>query len=167
MNLARIAVVAALATATLPAAALAQVAVGATVYGPEGNAVGTIESVTDGIVTVDTGTHKAPMPENAFGNGDNGPTITVTKAQIDAMMAEQAAAAPAARDTALIAGASVVSAEGAPLGTIDSVNGDAVVLASTSGKVELKREHFAVNQQGALLALFTADQVAAAAANGQ
>ncbi|WP_162935641.1 hypothetical protein [Tsuneonella amylolytica] len=165
MKFARLAALAAVAAATLPAAAMAQVAAGATVYGPQGGVVGTIVSVEGGVVTLDTGTHKAPLPENAFGKSDKGPTITVTKMQIDDMVSQQLAAATAARDTALVAGAPVVSAGGAPLGTIDSVEGDAVVLASTSGKVELKREHFAVNQQGALMALFTAEQVATAAAS--
>ncbi len=162
MNLAKMAVSAALATALLPAAAFAQVAIGATVYGPQGGEVGTIASVSGGTVMLDTGTYKAPLPENAFGKSDKGPTITVTKAQIDAMMAEQIAAANAKRDVALIPGAVVVTAKGAPAGTIKTVEGDAIVLDSPSGAVALKREHFAVDAQGALMALFTADQIAAA-----
>ncbi len=164
MNLVKLAVSAALATALLPAAAFAQVATGATVYGPQGGEVGTIASVSGGTVLLDTGTYKAPLPETAFGKSDKGPTITVTKDQINAMMAEQVAAANAKRDVALIPGAVVVTAKGAPAGTIKSVEGDAVVLESPSGAVALKREHFAVNAQGALMALFTADQIAAAVA---
>ena len=79
------------------------------------------------------------------------------------MMAAQVAETNAKRDAALVAGAAVVSPKGAALGTIKSVEGDAVVLDSPSGPVQLKREHFAVNAQGALIALFTAEQVAAAA----
>jgi hypothetical protein len=167
MKLARFAFAAALATATLPAAASAQVAVGATVYGPDGSAVGTVSSVEGGVVTLDTGTYRAPLPETAFGKGDKGPTITVTRAQIDEMMAAQVAAANARRDAALISGAAVVSAKGSPLGTVKSVEGDAVVLDSPSGAVQMQRKHFAVNPQGALMALFTAEQVAAAAGAAQ
>lgn len=166
MNLAKMAVSAALATALLPAAALAQVAAGATVYGPQGSEVGTIVSIEGGTVMLDTGTYKAPLPENAFGKSEKGPTITVTRAQIDAMMAEQVAAANAKRDAALVAGAAVITAKGAPAGSIKSVEGDAIVLESPSGAVALKREHFAVDAQGALMALFTADQIAAAASAG-
>ena len=155
-----------LAAAAIPAAAFAQVAAGATVYGPDGTAVGTVASVDAGTVMVDTGTYKAPLPENAFGKGDKGPTITVTKAQLDEMMAQQVAAANTARDAELVAGAAVVSPKGAPLGTIKSVDGDAVVLESPSGAVALKREHFALDANGALIALFTAEQVAAAAGAG-
>ena len=106
------------------------------------------------------------IAECAFGKGENGPTITVTKAQLDEMMAAQVAAANTARDAALVAGAAVVSPKGAALGTIKSVEGDAVVLDSPSGAVQLKREHFALDANGALTALFTAEQVAAAAGNG-
>ena len=155
-----------LAAAAIPAAAFAQLAAGATVYGPDGSAVGTVASVDAGTVMVDTGSYKAPLPENAFGKSDKGPTITVTKAQLDEMMAQQVAAANTARDAKLVAGAAVVSPKGAALGTIKSVDGDAVVLESPSGAVALKREHFALDANGALIALFTAEQVAAAAGNG-
>ena len=155
-----------LAATAIPAAAFAQVAAGATVYGPDGSTVGTVATVDGDVVTLDTGSYKAPLPENAFGKGEKGPTITVTKAQLDEMMAQQVAAANTARDTALVAGAAVISPKGAALGTIKSIEGDAVVLESPSGAVQLKREHFAVDAQGALTALFTAEQVAAAAANG-
>lgn len=167
MNFAQLAAAAALAAATLSTAALAQVATGTTVYGPQGAEVGTIVSVEGGVATVDTGTYKAPLPESAFGKGDKGPTITVTKAQLDEMMAQQVAATNAARDMALVAGAAVVSPKGAALGTIKSVAGDAVVLDGPSGAVQLKREHFAIDAHGALMALFTAEQVAAAAGSGE
>ncbi|GGD97745.1 hypothetical protein GCM10011515_16880 [Tsuneonella deserti] len=164
MKFHRFAATAALAAASLATAAAAQVAVGSTVYGPQGGEVGTIVSVENGTATVDTGANKAALPESAFGKGDKGPTITVTKAQLDEMVAGQLAQAKAAVDAALVAGAAVVSAKGAALGTIKSVDGDAVVLESAAGPVALKREHFALDAQGALMALFTAEQVASAAA---
>jgi hypothetical protein len=165
MKFAKLAAAAALAAAGLSGPAVAQdVAVGATVYGPEGNAVGTIESVADGVVTIDTGAHKAPLPANAFGKGDKGPTITVTKAQLDDMVAQQLAAANAQRDAALVAGAAVTTADGQALGTVKSVEGDAVVVERAAGPVSLKREHFAVDQSGGLMALFTAAQIEAAVA---
>ena len=161
----RFALVAALAAAGMSGAAFAQdVAAGATVYGPEGNVVGTIETVTDGVVTLDTGKHKAPLPANAFGKSDKGPTITVTKAQIDAMIDEQLAAAAAQRDAALAQGAAVATADGQALGVVKSVEGDDIVVERAAGPVALKREHFAVDQSGALMALFTTAQIEAAVA---
>lgn len=138
------------------------VAVGATVYGPEGNAVGSIETVAEGVVTLDTGKHKAPLPANAFGKSDKGPTITVTRAQIDAMIDERLAAATAQRDAALVAGAAVSTADGQRLGVVKSVEGEAIVVERAAGPVALEREHFTVNQTGALMALFTAAQIEAA-----
>lgn len=168
MKFPKLAAAAALAFAAVPAlAANPQVVTGATVYGPQGNVVGTIESVGGGIVTVDTGAHKAPLPENAFGQGDNGPTITVTKDQLDSMMADIEAKAAAQRDAALVVGAAVVSVDGQPMGTIESVDGDAIVLAGDEGKAQLKREHFAVTANGALTVLFTKQQLAQAIANAK
>jgi hypothetical protein len=154
--------------ASTPAVTFAQ-DVGATVYGNDGNAIGTVEAVADGIVTIDTGKHKAPIPADLIGAGEAGPSINATKGQIDAMMDEQVAQAMAARDAALVAGASVVSANGNPAGTLASVDlaADAIILESPEGPVALKKEHFAVNPSGQLMALFTREQIASAAASAQ
>ncbi len=160
MKFAKLASVIVAATSLASAAHAAEaVTVGATVYGPEGNAVGTVESVADGVVTLDTGKHRAPLPANAFGSSEQGPTITVTKAQLDTMLDEQVAAANARRDAALIASAAVIAADNQPLGTIDSVDGDTIVVMRGSGKVSLLREHFAVDSNGRLMALFTTQQL--------
>lgn len=166
MNIAKLAI-AALALAATPAlAAPGDVTVGATVYGPQGNPVGQIVTVENGQAVVDTGKHKVPLGLDAYGKSDKGPTITVTKDQLDGIMDQQVADAAAKRDAALVAGAAVVGGNGAPAGTIKSVEGDAVVLDSPAGPVALKREHFAINANGALMALFTADQIAASAQGG-
>lgn len=154
--------------ALVPAAALAQ-DVGATVYGNDGNPIGTVEAKADGIVTIDTGKHKAPIPADLIGAGASGPSINATKAQIDAMMDEQVAAALAQRDAALVVGAAVVSANGNPAGTLKEVDlaADAIILESPEGPVALKKEHFAVSPEGKLMALFTREQIASAAASAQ
>ncbi len=154
--------------AAAPAIANAQ-DVGATVYGNDGNAIGTVEAVADGIVTIDTGKHKAPIPADLIGAGANGPSINATKGQIDAMMDEQVAEANAKRDAALVAGAAVVSANGNPAGTLKEVDlaADAIILESPEGPVALKKEHFAVSPEGQLMALFTREQIASAAASAQ
>lgn len=156
------------ALAATPMVANAQ-EVGATVYGNDGNPVGTIESVADGVVTVDTGKHKAPIPANLIGSGETGPSINATKAQVDSMMDQQVAEANAKRDAALVAGAPVLSANGNPAGTLVEVDleADAFVLESPDGPVALKKEHFAVNPQGQLIALFTREQITAAAASAK
>ena len=164
MKFAKLAAATALALSSLPAlAAGPELAVGTTIYGPEGEVVGTVETIAEGIVTVDTGKHKAPLPADVFGTSDQGPTITVTQAQINAMLDEQIAAAAAQRDAALVAGAMVHTAGDLMLGNVKSVEGDDVVVEIETGPVAMKREHFAVNANGTLIALFTMDQIQAAA----
>lgn len=170
MKFAKLAAAAALATAALPIAANAtDIAVGATVFGPQGGEVGTVEKVENGVVLVNTGKHRAPLPADAFGVGETGPTITVTQAQLNAMLDEQLAAAHAKRDAALVAGTSVMTADHQPLGTIKEVTGDQVIVERETGPITLMREHFAAGDHG-LMALFTLaqlEQAMAAQAGGQ
>lgn len=159
MRLARLATLPAAVLALSPlAAATDGVAVGATVFGPQGNEVGTIEQVDAQTVIVDTGKHKVPLGHEAFGASDKGPTITVTKAQLDEIVDQQIAEAAAKRDAALVAGAAVVSVKNMPLGTVDAVDGDTVILARNDKKVALKREHFGTSDKG-LMAYFTVEQI--------
>src|SRR3546814_11657337 len=80
-------------------------------------------------------------------------------------MDEQIAAAVAQRDAALVVGAAVVSADAQPAGTVKEIDAatDAVVVEREAGLVTLKREHFAVDGNGALMALVTLEQIDAAA----
>lgn len=147
--------------AAAPAAgAEAQVTVGATVFGPQGNPVGTIENVAGGIATVNTGTNMAPLPVNAFGPGENGPTITVTQAQLNSLIEQQLAAAAQQRDAALVVGAPVMTADNQQLGTVDTIEGDNITLARMpqGDKFTLARDYFVV-EDGALMARLTAAQV--------
>lgn len=143
------------------AASAATVEAGATVTGPEGNSVGTIESVANGQAVLDTGKHKVPLGVDAFGEGETGLTITVTKTQLDSMMDEQLARAAAARDALLVEGAEVHTADHQVLGTIESINGDNIVVARDAGPVTLLREHFSA-MDTMLMALFTMEQLDAA-----
>lgn len=89
------------ATASITTAAPAAsptVSSGATVYGSDGAPVGTIASVAGGNAVVDTGTRKATLALNAFGSGPQGPTITVTKSQLEEAVAKATPRAPAAEE---------------------------------------------------------------------
>ncbi len=157
---------AAVALAATPALANEQVVVGATVTGPEGNAVGTIVSVENGQAVLDTGKHQVPLGVEMYGVGEAGPTITVTKVQLDGMVDAQLAEAAAKRDAALVAGAEVMAADHAALGTIVSVEGDSVVIARATDaakKVTLPRNSFDATDHG-LMARLTNAQVDAALA---
>ena len=160
MKIAKLAVLATAIAAT-PIAANAQ-DVGATVFGNDDAPIGTVESNADGIVTVDTGSHKAPLPVDLLAEREGKWTVNATKEQIDGMMQAQVDEAIAKRDAALVVGAAVVTAQGLPAGTVYTVDEeDTVIVQRETGIVTLKREHFAVNDQGALMALFTIDQISA------
>ena len=145
-----------------PALANDQVVAGATVTGPEGNAVGTIVSVENGQAVLDTGTHKVPLGVEMYGQGETGPTITVTKAQLDGMIDAQLAEAAAKRDAALVVDAAVLSADGQPVGTVYTIDTeDMVIVQNDAGIVTLTRENFAVDANGALIVLVNAADLAA------
>jgi hypothetical protein len=163
MKFSNMALAAALAFAATPAALLAQaqdVAVGTTIYGSDGQVVGTVTAVADGTVTVDTGAHQAALPANAIGKTDKGPTVGLTKAELDAQI-EKLTADQAAKVTAALAvGAAVVDVDGAALGTIKSVEGDSVVVESPSGAFTLKPEHFSLQGDKLTAAVRAADVAA-------
>lgn len=149
------------AMAAAPIAANAQ-DVGTAVMGNDDAPIGTVTANEGGIVTVDTGKHSAPLPANLLAEREGEWTVNATQAQINGMMDAQVAAANEARDTALVEGAAVVSADGAAAGTVFTVdNADAVIVQSDAGIITLTRESFAVNAEGALMALYSAEQLAA------
>lgn len=74
------------------------------------------------------------------------------------------AAAPAASATASVtAGTAVVDTTGAAVGTIESVNGDLAVLATTKSKVSLPLASFAAGPKGLVISMTQAEVDAAAA----
>ena len=154
---------AALALALAAGPALAQ-DVGATVTGNDGNPIGTVLSNDGTTVTIDTGTHQVPLGPESFAITDTGPTLNTTKAELDAtfgtMMAEQQAALTAA----LVAGAPVVTADAQPLGTIDTVNADDVVIDKGGSPMALPKDLFALDANGAVMVLASLADIEAAVA---
>lgn len=154
---------AALALAGVSGTAYAQAAsvqAGQTVYGSDGAEVGKIDKVDNGTAVVNTGTHTLGLTLDKFGKSPKGPTISVTKAQLDELVEKANADAAAKLDAALVVGAAVVDNTGAALGTIDKVDGDSIVLKTEKGPVSMTRKYFAMTN-GALTALVTKDQVLA------
>lgn len=145
----------AIAALSLATAAHAQMGaeVGATIYTAEGDEVAKIESIVDGVAVVNTGTYTGSIPANVLGEGPQGPVISVTKAQLDQLFAEQQAQAIAARDAALIMDAKVMSAQGVEIGTITKIEGDSAILTLADGPVILRRDQFAADAEGALIVL--------------
>jgi hypothetical protein len=127
-----------------------QIFTGAVVYGPTGAPVGTVKQIVNGIATLDTGEHQAPLPLSAFGQGASGPTITVTREQLNALVEQQLAVLAARRDAALIAGATVLTSDNQPLGTVEQIVGNDVVVAraAPARRVTLGRDYFTADDAG-------------------
>lgn len=184
MKLSKLALLAA-PLAMAPVAAHAQDA-GTTIYSQvDGSEVGTIESNDGTIATLDTGSFKAPLPIATYAEREGQWTINATKAQIDGMMAQQvaqaeaaaaeqaaaqeaaAAEAEAALAAALVPGAAVVTADAQPLGTIDKLAGDNVVVSNEqAGLITLPRSLMATDEAGALVARANLDAIMAAVKGG-
>jgi hypothetical protein len=53
------------------------------VYDPAGEVVGTVESVAGDNFVISTGANKATLPLSALAGGEKGPTIGMSKSQLD------------------------------------------------------------------------------------
>lgn len=153
-----------MASAQAPASAASAPAltVGATIYDTQGGEVGKIDSMTADAVVVDTGANKATLPKTAFGSGAKGPTLTITKAQIDEQVAAATQKANAALEAALVVGAEVKGKAGTPIGTVKEVTGEQVVIGRAAGPVALSKKAIALGAQGLYISM-TAEELDAAA----
>ncbi|GAA5059835.1 hypothetical protein GCM10023208_27560 [Erythrobacter westpacificensis] len=162
----KIALTAAAAVAALAANPAMAQDVGDTVMGNDGNAIGTVAQTNEQAVLLSVDEYQIALPANLFGEGETGPTLNVTKAQLVQMHEQQLAEAEAALAAALVEGAAVVTADPQPLGTIDTIDeANVVIVREDESKVTLPKEMFAVDQNGALVArIMMADLEAALAA---
>ncbi len=71
------------ATPATPATVAVTPKVGDTVYDSTGIAAGTVESVSDTSFVLVTSAGKATVPLSGLSNGPKGPTIAMTKAQLE------------------------------------------------------------------------------------
>jgi hypothetical protein len=165
----------ALGTAVAAAPALAQPAPaaapagvtrtpGTTVYDSEGQAIGPIDSSDGATVVVTVGDRPAALPASAFMQTDKGTAITLTLAQLNAALDQQAAAADAQLTAALQPGADIKGVNGASVvGKVKTADAEGVVVTTAGGDVRLPRKAFFVAAHG-LSTSFSAEQFAAAVA---
>ena len=143
--------------AAAPATGAPSLTQGATVYDAQGGTVGTIESADAQGAVVSTGTTKVKVPAQSFAAGPKGPTIAMTKAELDA-----AAGAAAAKPLELSVGATVYGPQNAEVGKIEAVEGDLVTVATAKTKAKLPKSAFAQGDTGPVIGM-TAEQLDAAA----
>ncbi len=154
---------AATAAATAPAATV-NPTVGAKVFDPEGNEVGSVEAVAGDVVTVNTGLARAGLPKTAFAMREKGLTIGMTKAQLEAAVLGAKAEAGEAKAKAMVVDAPIQSSDGKVLGTISKIEGDDVtmMLANGDGATALLKKSNIGFVNNALVIGMTADAFAKA-----
>lgn len=143
------------------ATATASAAVGATVYDAQGGVVGTVASTDGTNAVIDTGAVKAAVPVASLGAGAKGPTLGMTKAQLDAAAGQQKAQATQQFQSQLVAGATVYGTGGATLGTIKATDAQYVTLTTAKGEAKLPIAGFGPGEKGVTLGM-TAAQLDAA-----
>ena len=147
MKFAKLVAATALAFAAPAFAQDANVAVGDTVFGPQGNEVGVVDSIQDGFVRLNTGNNIGTLPVDAFGKNEKGPVISMTKVDLDAAIDAAEAEAEAALAAKLVAGTQVYSADGVMLGTVKEMGeaeGQVVIELADHGPVTLMTEQMIV-----------------------
>lgn len=161
----KIALTAAAALAAFAAnPAMAQEA-GDTVMGNDGNAIGTVAQVSGEAVLLTVGEYQIALPANLFGESEAGPTLNVTRDQLVQLHEQQLAEAAAALEAALVEGAAVVTADPQPLGTVDSIDGENVIVArEDESLVTLPKTMFAVDPNAGLMARIMMSDLEAALA---
>ncbi|MET0245414.1 MAG: hypothetical protein ABW182_01575 [Sphingomonas sp.] len=151
--------------APAPAQVAAAPAAGATVYDNQGLEIGKIESVADGNAVVFTGTNRASIPLSKFGASPKGPTLALTKAELDAAAAQAAAAGAEQLRAQLKPGTQVHGSAGAVLATVKALDGDNVVLTAGSREVRVPINGFGINAQGVFINMSQAQFDAAVASS--
>ena len=167
---------AALGIAIVPAAAHAQAApkagqaapapkVGATIYDASGAEVGKIESITNGVAVVFTGTNRASIPLTSFGTSPKGPTLGMTRAQLDEAAAKAQTDAVAALRAKIVPGAEVRGEAGTVIAKVKEATDTEVVLTTEKGDVRVPIGGIGGNAQGLFIGMSQAEFDAAVAAS--
>ncbi|WP_373490170.1 hypothetical protein [Parasphingorhabdus sp.] len=150
------------------AAPAVEAEVGMKVYGPNGGEVGMVESLSDGVIVVDTGTNKAALGTDAFATADNGLAIMMTKADLDAAVEKANAEAKAQLLASLTPGTEVKSVNGnAVIGTIAGNDAEFVTVDHEGQEVKLPVDAFMTQADGAVAISMTATEFDAAVAGAK
>jgi len=150
------------------AAPAVEAQVGMKVFGPNGGEVGTVESVSDGAIVVDTGTNKAALGTEAFAKVDNGLSIMMTKVDLDAAVEKATADAKARLLASLTPGTEVKSVTGAAvIGTIQAKDAEYVTVDHDGQEVKLPVDAFMAQADGGVAITTTEAEFTAALAGTQ
>ena len=153
----------AFASAVPAVAQTAAPAVGMQIVDTAGAPVGTVTGISGDNVQIKTDKHEALLPKSSFAVSDGKLYFGMTQAQLDAEIEKGQSAAEAS----VVAGATVKGLQGNEIGKIDSISGDAVVIALASGKkIQVAKSGVRGNSDGTVIVGLTAEQLNAAAQGG-
>lgn len=136
--------------------------VGMKITGPNGGDVGVVDSMSEDAIVVDTGKNKAALPKTSFSNGDDGLSVTISRADLDAAVEQAAANAQAQLLAALSPGTEVKSVTGAAvIGTITESDAEFVTVDHMGQLVKLPTGAFAAKEDGVTISMTEAQFKAA------
>ena len=116
--------------------------------------VGQIVAMRDGTVTLKTDRHEIPLPATSFALRDGKLFFAMTRDQVNAEYEKALAEAEAS----LAVGATVKGLGGTPVGTIESIDDQNVMIKLTGGQsVQLPRGGIAGGPDGAVIGISAAD----------
>lgn len=147
------------APAQTTSAPTADVAAGAQVFGSDGVVIGTVARVEGDVALVTVDERTIPIPTTAIAAGEAGPTVNITRDALVTQFDQQMAQMDAQLEAALVEGTAVQTADGQPLGTIQSRDADAIVVAGTAGEMTLSKPMLAIGPEGSLIVRATMEQI--------
>jgi hypothetical protein len=144
-----------------PVAALAaDLTAGATVRDRNGVQIATVEGLEADGAVVKTGDRLAKLPLDAFGKDNAGLLLGITAAEFQAAIAASSVPVPveepeiaAATAADMTPGAAIRDSEGVPIGTVQEVVENGVVILTDGKKVKLAVESFGKDDQGLLIGI--------------
>lgn len=150
------------------AAPAVEAKVGMKVYGPNGGDVGVVESVDGDVVVVATGKNMGALPISAFAKTEEGLSITISRADLDAAVEKADAEAKAQLLASLTPGTAVNSVNGnAVIGTIQESDAEYVTVEHDGQPVKLPVAAFMAQADGGVSISMTEAEFAAAVAGTQ
>lgn len=140
-------------------AAAADLTVGASVRDVSGAPVATIERLEADGAVVRSEDRLAKLPLHAFGKDSAGLMLGITAAEFRAAIADTSVAAVeqeqvvAATAADIMLGAAIRDSEDVPIGTVDSLSDDGVVIVTDGKKVKLPVNSFGKDKQGLIIGI--------------
>ena len=141
-------------------ATAADLTAGASVRDVSGTPIATIERLEADGAVVRSGDRLAKLPLDAFGKDSAGLMLGIPAAEFQAAIADTSVAAPqqepqvvAATAADITLGAAIRDSEGVPIGTVDSLSEDGVIIVTDGKKVKLAVNSFGKDEQGLIIGI--------------